>query len=160
MSKATRYPEQHKLEQVKQLLISEAHVQQTVREFLELDGWRAIRTDPVSDRSRGKGFGEPGMPDYLFLRYETDPTSATIAMISPRARTFCLSRAAVLWIEFKRKSSKRVGVSEHWQPGRVAAHQLRWHEAERMRGALVLVVDDIDEFTKWYKASGLCRRIK
>ncbi len=79
-------------------LTSEAHVQQTVVEFMELDGWRAMRTDPVSDRAtvnairhkimfdaashpehagalkivlalingcvRGKGFGEPGMPDY------------------------------------------------------------------------------------------------
>ena len=38
-------------------------------EYLQLDGWRPIRTDPVSDRARGKGFGELGMPDYLFLRY-------------------------------------------------------------------------------------------
>src|ERR1700674_894872 len=50
-------------------LLTEEQVQQTVGEYLQLDGWRALRTDPVSDRKRGTGFGEVGMPDYLFVRY-------------------------------------------------------------------------------------------
>lgn len=129
-----------------QRLTTEAHVQQSVVEFLELDGWRPIRTDPVSDRSRGKGFGEPGMPDYLFIRYQNiplrDPDNLAIVRANMGAPW-----AEVLWIEFKRKDAKP------------RPHQQNWHVRERNRGALGLVVDDIDEFTRWYKASGLCRRV-
>lgn len=119
--------------------ITEAHVQQSVVQFLELDGWRAIRTDPVSDRARGKGFGELGMPDYLFIRY-----GFCGDLTCPRRGPVV---AEVLWIEFKRKGAK---------PKR---HQVRWKDMEVARGALILLVDDIDEFTRWYKTSGLCRRI-
>lgn len=124
-------------------LVTEAHVQQTVVGFLELDGWRAIRTDPVSDRSRGKGFGELGMPDYLFIRYKF-----TAQETSPTYAGWEREDAEVLWIEFKRKGAKPT------------PHQHRWHNDEKRYGALILTVDDIDEFTRWYKASGLNRRIK
>lgn len=76
------------------------------------------------------------MPDYLFIRYGCE------SMIEDRCE-----HNGVLWIEFKRKRGLRKD------------HQIRWHQAEVARGALVLTVDDIDEFTRWYKASGLCRRI-
>lgn len=117
----------------------ESHVQQTVREFLELDGWRAIRTDPVSDRARGKGFGEVGMPDYLFARYRRHELDGKFHLDIGQI-------AELLWVEFK-------------APGRKAtAHQLAWHAAERARGALVLVVDDIEAFREWYGKSGLQRK--
>lgn len=114
-------------------LVTEAHVQQTVVEFLELDGWRAIRTDPVSRREWGKGFGEAGMPDYLFLRY----------YLPDHLHSDNRPIGEVLWIEFKRPGQKP------------RADQIAWHEAEHARGALVLVVDDIDHFIAWYKTSGL-----
>lgn len=128
-------------------VLTEAQVQQAVVQFLELDGWRAIRTDPVSDKSRGKGFGEVGMPDYLFIRYTHAvlPESGHISDTTFRMLGAC---AQVLWIEFKRKGAKRTGL------------QVNWHSIERSRGALVMTVDDIDEFTKWYLASGLNRRIQ
>lgn len=128
------------------LTITEAHVQQTVREFLELDGWRAIRTDPVSDRTRGKGFGEVGMPDCLFLRYLhycQGPGCSGVNCIPSHE-----VKAQVMWIEFKRPGQKP------------KPHQTRWIEAERARNALVLVVDDIDAFIAWYKASGLNTRMQ
>jgi hypothetical protein len=126
----------------KEIGLTEAHVQETVTSLLEWDGWRPIRTDPVSDRSRGKGFGELGMPDYLYVRYLRGdriefPQHGTAVLKEPAAE--------VLWIEFK-------------APGKAAKpHQLAWHEAERARGALVLVVDDIDSFFQWYAQSGLQR---
>jgi hypothetical protein len=123
---------------MKTLPITEAHVQQTVVKFLELDGWRPIRTDPVSDRFRGKGFGEKGMADHLFVRYLRD-------VVHPVH--FQAQRAEVMWIEFKRKGAKP------------KLHQQAWIDTERHRGALVLVVDDIDEFTAWYMKSGLNRRM-
>lgn len=124
-------------------ILLEKHVQQTVTQFLEWDGWRAIRTDPVSDRSRGKGFGEVSMPDALFIRYWAgeggdDPN---LAMECERAT------ASVLWCEFKRPGQKP------------RKDQLAWHEAERARGALVRVVDDPNQFFEWYEKSGLQRRV-
>ncbi len=47
-------------------------------------------------------------------------------------------RSQILWVEFKapsRKPSKK---------------QAEWIEAERRKGASVLVVDDIDHFVAWY----------
>jgi hypothetical protein len=124
----------------------ESHVQQTVTEFLQLDGWRAIRTDPVSDRKRGKGFGEIGMPDHLYIRYGVAAVMPESGHISDTTFRMVGAACQVIWIEFK-------------APGKAAKpHQLTWHEAESDRGALVMVVDDIDGFIAWYKASGLQRR--
>ena len=98
--------------------------------FLQLDGWRPIRTDPVSDKRRGKGFGEVGMCDYLYLRYRDQACAA----------------AQVLWIEFKR-------------PGEASKpHQERWQILEAKRGARVLEVDSIDDFRRWYSSSGFNQR--
>jgi hypothetical protein len=124
-------------------LLTEAHVQQTVTELLELDGWRAFRTEHAIERNDKGRFkrrvGEVGMPDYLYVRY--GPTGNT-----PKD---CVERAMytqALWIEFKRPGEKP------------RPDQNLWHHKERDRGALVLMVDDIDEFRKWYAASGLKRR--
>jgi hypothetical protein len=111
--------------------LTEAHIQKAVVDFLILDGWRAIRTDPVSDRSRGKGFGEVGMPDYLFIRYDR----------------YGVYPDNILWIEFK-------------APGKVPTRaQLAWHKAEQARGGVIKVVDSIDQFTTWYITSALVWRL-
>lgn len=114
--------------------LRESHIQQTVTEFLEWDGWRPIRTEHAIERDEDGGFkrrvGEVGMPDYLFVRYDTHIST---------------SWAQVLWIEFKRP-----GERPRWD-------QEVWHVTERLRGALVLVVDSIDDFRAWYAASGLQR---
>jgi hypothetical protein len=47
----------------------EADLERAASELLALEGWRALKTDPTSDRSRAKGFGEPGMADSLYIRY-------------------------------------------------------------------------------------------
>jgi hypothetical protein len=159
-------------------LLKESHVEQTVTQFLELDGWRSFKMEANSERGfvqrvmaqaaksplfqgclgplktllqrcmRAQGVGEPGMPDRLFLRYEEFnliPPSEE----PPRDWTLdaVTSLSQVLWIEFKK-------------PGeRPRPDQTAWHEAERARGALVLVVSDIDDFRlNWYPKSGLQRR--
>jgi len=144
----------------------ERDVQTAVVEFLQLDGWLALRTDPVSDRAtvnairraiavvplppgvrakiygvidkcvRGKGFGAAGMPDYQFRRYTAQVIHTQIG--EPNSE--------LIWIEFKR-------------PGGVpTAEQTLWHQAEAARGGLVLVVDDIDGFINWYTKSQFYRR--
>src|SRR3974390_705182 len=67
---------------------SEEQIQETCTRLLELDGWRALRTDPCSDRARGKGFGEVGMADYLYIRYNVFGEDET------------------LWVEWKCKRGK------------------------------------------------------
>ncbi len=161
--------------------VSEHHIEQTCTQFLELDGWRCIKTDPVSDRStvqdirravhknailqpyigaielilskcvRGKGFGEIGMADCLYVRY------GTAARVWPQfpAETMPLpnpvrAAADLMWIEWK--SLK----------GKAKPHQLQWIKAERARGALVFLagVDfpaSIEGFGAWYRGSGLQR---
>jgi len=105
----------------------ERDIQQTCTEFLELDGWRAFRTELTIQRERGRVVGERGQPDYLYLRYTDD------------------GMARVLWIEYKKPGEKP------------RPDQLAWHEAERKRGGIVLVVDDIDWFMRWYRLGGLAR---
>jgi hypothetical protein len=105
--------------------------------LLEQDGWRALRTDPVSDRGKGKGFGELGMADHLYLRYNSLDSGGVV-------------RDQVLWIEFK--SAK----------GKPAKHQIEWHTKERARGALTWIagVDfppSIQGFVMKYRQSGLNR---
>jgi hypothetical protein len=102
--------------------------------LLAVDGWRILKTDPVSDKSRGKGFGEPGMADTLALRYSRQTPGV----------------CEVLWVEWKAPG------------GRVRKHQTSWHTNERARGAMTAIagVDfpaSIKGFWSWYRASGLAR---
>ncbi len=120
--------------------IREADIQRTCTEFLQLDGWRALRTDPCSDRSRAKGFGEKGMADYLYIRYSAGGT--------PQSMKHC---AEVLWVEYKGPT----GV-----PTRL---QFAWHDSEREIGALTVIMGidcdrSIEGFMEWYRKSGLQRR--
>jgi hypothetical protein len=115
--------------------MTEAQIERQCSDFLALDGWRLVKTDPCSDPRRGKGFGEKGMPDCLYLRYCAQ---------SPMG-------SHVLWIEWKGPR------------GRVAPHQALWHFTERARGALVVVATKdfpptFEGFTAWYRKSGLLRR--
>ena len=101
--------------------------------LLAEDGWRILKTDPVSDRGRGKGFGEPGMADTLCLRYGRQSASCE-----------------VLWLEWKAPG------------GRVKKRQLDWHTKERARGAKTAIagvdfVASVQGFRSWYSASGLAR---
>jgi hypothetical protein len=127
-------------------LAAESDIQRTITECLQLDGWRAIRTDPVSDRARGKGFGEVGMPDHLYLRYGLPSLRRNFSGHPPEIQ----SSGQILWIEFKRPGQSPTPA------------QLGWHAVERERGALVLVVGTEptwwEDFKAWYAGSGLQRR--
>lgn len=129
----------------------EREIQRTVTEWLTLDGWRALRTDPVSDRSRGKGFGELGMADMLYIRYG-DPYYTK----EPSAL------AGVMWIEFKRERGGNGKRALFTRAEKAKLHQRAWIAAERARGALVLLVGEdcpatIEGCMAWYIGSGLLR---
>ena len=121
--------------------LSEADIQRTCTELLELDGWRPLRTDPLSRREWGKGFGEKGMADYLYIRY----------LCHPGQLDYGHHQAEAMWVEYK---SRR---------GSLKPHQKVWIDAERDRGAFVAVagetfVPSVDGFVAWYNQSGLARR--
>ena len=125
----------------------EAEVEAGITAFLAQDGWRGLKTDPVSDKSRGKGFGELGMADYLYIRY--NPTS--VAFGDP-GEAHLRAEAEVLWIEHKRPHGSRIAQNQH-----------DWHKIERARGALTLKAGEdftptVEAFREWYAASGLTRR--
>ena len=115
--------------------LSEADVTRQVCDFMAAEGWRGERRNVGGIRYTPKGFpprfvqfGERGEPDWLFLKYRTDTQGG-----------WTRGAAYVLRIEFK-------------APGKEPKpHQLAWHEAERARGALVVVVDHFETFRDWYR---------
>ncbi len=126
---------------------SERHIQATCDDFLALDGWRKIVTDPP--HMRGLGVTERGIADGLYIRYEWNTLKSGVAPL-PLSEDHHPS-AQVLWIEWKKKG------------GKAQQHQKDWHMAERARGALVWVSGEdftatIEAFQQHYRESGLMRR--
>jgi hypothetical protein len=121
---------------------SEALIEAECTKFMEEDGWRALRTDPVSDKSRGKGFGELGMADHLYMRI--------VGSLVDRENEFCCE---LLWVEFKARK------------GKVSKHQTAWHARERARGfqTWIASVDfgaSVIGFKEYYAESNLMRRAR
>lgn len=146
------------------LALSETQIEDTITKFLEWDGWRALRTNPVSDRGRGKGFGEPGMADHLYIRYWNDGDPRKGRYPTERPGRVYSPVADVMWIEFKRLRPSKRGPA--WgRATKLAIHQSAWHALERSRGALTLKVGEdcpatIEGIKAWYFESGLARRIQ
>jgi hypothetical protein len=126
-------------------LLKERDIENTCSAFLELDGWRCIKTD--LPHLRGLGVQEKGMADRLYLRYEQNPRG------KQRGDIWCPEDCEAMWIEWKRPK------------GKVSAKQVEWHAAERARGAFTLIAGvafpaTIEGFRKWYcKRSGLARKV-
>ena len=121
---------------------TERQIQETCSEWLQLDGWRRIRTD--MKQLRGMGVQEPGMCDDLFIRYGAYFAGQRDGAVS--------SVCQVIWIEWKAKR------------GVHGDKQRAWQALERARGALVWVakVDfpaSIEGFQEWYRKSGLRRNV-
>lgn len=122
--------------------LPEAAIQEECCKFLQEDNWRILVTSPVSNRSRGIGFGELGMGDVLALR----PLKITSSL-----RRADLYACEVLWLEFKagREQAK--------------SHQVKWHRDERARGFMTWIANadfpaTVEGFKAHYDKSGLRRR--
>jgi hypothetical protein len=127
--------------------VAEAAIEAECTQLLIEDNWRPLRTDPVSDRGRGKGFGELGMADHQYIRYAYRPLCSDLYRISTER-----AGGEILWIEFKRSGKKP------------EKHQTAWHIKERARGALTLIAGEdfpasVEGFRAWYADSGLKRKI-
>ena len=119
----------------------ESLIEAECTKLLEQDGWRALRTDPVSDRKRGAGFGELSMADHQYTRPALSDTA--------RKEGWC----QLLYVEFKRGKQ------------RATKAQIAWHERERARGFVTWIANEdfpatVEGFREHYAKSGLMRRPK
>ena len=135
-------------------VLSEKDIQKTVTDHLKSEGWRVFEFEHEFSERKKKTLGEPGMPDILAIQYEVTPIDTE--GFSKRLRDRCAAGAIVLWIELKR-------IDKRGRTTKAGAHQKAWHEAERARGALVVVAGEdfpasIEGWMAWYTASGLARR--
>lgn len=107
--------------------LKERDVSRQVKEFLEWHGWRVIRNNvtKVKDRTgKWTSYGEVGMPDLLALLYiNTNPHPAV---------------SLALWVEMKKPG------------GRLSPQQVEWHRNEMVRGGLVVVASQLEDFETWY----------
>lgn len=165
-----------KLDNKGTLQLSEADVTRQVCDFMAAEGWRHVRHNvggayssqavtallkllekfgrwtPLLAKAIHRvrysfvEFGEPGMPDSQFIRYDDKSRRGPAEFrmgardSDPKINTdFWRSRSCVMWCEMKAPGKKP------------APHQLAWHEAERARGALVKVVDHFETYRDWYR---------
>lgn len=114
------------------LPLSEADVAKQVKDFLVWRKWRAVRMQRTVVPGQFQT-GEPGIPDFLFLRYLPDGVTLT------------------LWVEFKKPTDRR---GCRCRPGKTTlctqCAQAKWKERERRLGAVVVEVSDLDAFHRWY----------
>lgn len=97
----------------------EREVTRQVRDFLKGHGWRPIRMQRTVMPGQFQT-GEPGIADYLFLRY-----------LKP-------GLGAILWVELKRPG------------GKIRPQQREWALKECSRGARVWFVEDVAELESVY----------
>ncbi|HLH04982.1 MAG TPA: hypothetical protein VKX25_19595 [Bryobacteraceae bacterium] len=102
----------------------EAEVTKQIRGFMEFRGWRAIRMQRTVVPGAFQS-GEPGIPDFLFIRYlPTEFSGLSVAC----------------WVEMKRAKY-----------GKLSEDQKRWRDRETHRGAVVLKADNIADFADQYE---------
>lgn len=116
------------------LKLLEGDVVRQVTEFLENERWIVKKTGYGevwrSGRAVGR-YGEKGQSDTQCVRY--------LGAFS----------AQIFYIEFKRPKSK--GDSG----GKLRPRQREWLDLERSRGAVCIVVDDLEKFKDWYRKENL-----
>lgn len=111
------------------LTLKERDVTKQVVDWMEWNGWRALRNQVSANQNQAGGWfrtGEKGMPDWLFLYYFKHQPMIGV----------CVQ----LWIEMKKEG-------EDLKPD-----QVDWHMKEVARGALVWTVDKFEPFVEKYES--------
>jgi hypothetical protein len=102
----------------------EAEVTKQIRSFMEFRGWRAIRMQRTVIPGAFQT-GEPGIPDFLFIRYlPTEFSGLSVAC----------------WVEMKRAKYGKLSDDQH-----------RWRGRELRLGAVVLKADNLNDFAEQYE---------
>lgn len=125
----------------------EADIERDCTNILIQDGWDALKTNPVSRRSRGAGFGTLGMTDHEFRR-PAFTARYTMAHEGPTIAIHALCE--LLFVEWKSED------------GENARHQIEWQDNMRRKGFLVIAAKrdfpaTVEGFCNWYENSGLKR---
>jgi hypothetical protein len=114
---------------MKSIRLKERDVAKQIRDFLEWHGWRTLRWNigvMTNEAGAVVRFGEKGTPDLMFVYY--------FLRRKPGA-------ALVLWVETKRQGAD------------LRDSQIEWQFKETKRGALIVTVDNYEEFRDWYLES-------
>ena len=117
------------------LNLSESDITAQVKGFLEARNWRAIRMQRAVVPGAFQS-GEPGIPDFLFVRYLDNGV------------------ALALWLEFKSPRDRRKCRCLEIRGTRkrcTVCDQHNWQQREKARGARVWRVDDLDRFSAQYE---------
>jgi len=153
----------------KAILPTERQIQETCSQFLELDGWRRLRTEAISEHSfiarmaaklerhpilakfcalivavakscaRAAGVGELGMADDLYIRYDIHGFRKNAEF----SATHTSRRVSeLIWIEWKRERGGQGKRALFTKAEKARIHQKAWHAAERARGALTLIAGE------------------
>ena len=114
--------------------LSEKDVTAQVKGFMEARGWRRVRMSRGVSTFGNRGtvtFGEPGMADWLFIRYWI---------------------AGVIWIEIKApgKTAKCRCATKKPLQRCTACDQAAWKAAEIARGAVVWTIDSLEALERAY----------
>lgn len=125
----------------------EAALKAEANKLMQADGWRVWNLESVRDATRGRGFGEPGMPDTLYIRKHT------LDLRSGGRHLY-----EVLYVEWKIIRPGRKGAE------RAQVHQKLWHAAERGRGFWTVIAGEdftatLDGFINWYASNNLNRSV-
>ena len=127
--------------------MSEIALQKACVDFMLAHNWRHLRTHFVAVVGMAHTL-EPGICDSLFVKYmpsEHAPWRALVLFVeykSPHDRRtcFCQQKAIQAAQQKKRRASKCS-----------FCRQKDWQTLERSRGAVVWVVNDLDDFIKAYQ---------
>ena len=123
------------------LPLRESEVTDQIVSFMRWRGWRAIRMrigGMTTPQGRYVPFGEQGMPDWMFVYYLEPPA------------------ALVLWVEMKSPQDRRKCPpwcrNRSFKSSKLCSPcgQAMWAAEEERRGALVIEVDNFEEFEAWY----------
>lgn len=140
--------------------ITERQLEDACCAYLELDGWVCRKMEQNFSERKRKVVGEKGMADRLCIRY--GKSAPEILGCFSLGGCGC---AELMWIEFKRERGGDGKKVLFTKAEKAKIHQVGWIAAERARGGLVLLcgVDfppTIEGFQKFYRESGLCRRMR
>ena len=126
----------------KKRVTPEAELTKQVVDFLEAHGWRAIRMSRGVATFGDRGtvtFGEPGMPDWLFLKY---------------VEVGLRPHALAVWVEFKRHGAVETCVCLTKKPRSrcTKCDQITWKSREQFRGAQVHRIESLEQVKegKWW----------
>jgi hypothetical protein len=112
----------------------EAQLTEQVVDFMKMKGWRALRMSRGVATFGDRGtvtFGEPGMPDWLFLRYGREG----------------LSMRSILWMEMKQSKSRESCrcATKKTRQRCTACDQRKWRMTETARGASVIRIESLEQ---------------